>query len=63
MTEEELKFETALEKLEQIVAKMEAGDLPLDQAIKFFEDGTALAKFCEGKLAEAEGKIEKLEPK
>jgi exodeoxyribonuclease VII small subunit len=54
------KFEEALQKLEAIVAKMEEGDLPLEEALKAFEEGVRLAKFCTGKLDEAERKVEKL---
>lgn len=55
-----VKFEEALKRLEEIVGKMERGDLPLDDALLAFEEGIGLAKFCESKLAEAEGKVEKL---
>ncbi|MCX5848622.1 MAG: exodeoxyribonuclease VII small subunit, partial [Deltaproteobacteria bacterium] len=39
------KFEDALEKLEDIVRKMEAGDVPLDEALKSFEEGIKLIRF------------------
>jgi exodeoxyribonuclease VII small subunit len=54
------KFEEALQKLEAIVAKMEEGDLPLEEALKAFEEGVRLARVCTGKLDEAERKVEKL---
>jgi exodeoxyribonuclease VII small subunit len=54
------KFEEALQKLEAIVAKMEEGDLPLEEALKAFEEGVRLARFCTSKLDEAERKVEKL---
>jgi exodeoxyribonuclease VII small subunit len=54
------KFEEALQKLEAIVAKMEEGDLPLEEALKAFEEGVRLVKFCTSKLDEAERKVEKL---
>jgi exodeoxyribonuclease VII small subunit len=54
------KFEEALQKLEAIVAKMEEGDLSLEEALKEFEEGVRLAKFCTGKLDEAERKVENL---
>jgi exodeoxyribonuclease VII small subunit len=54
------KFEEALQKLETIVARMEEGDLPLEEALKAFEEGVRLAKFCTTKLEEAERKVEKL---
>lgn len=55
-----LKFETALKTLEEIVRKMEGGELPLDETLQSFEDGIMLAKFCEQKLSEAEGKVDLL---
>ena len=60
MAKKKEKFEEALQKLEAIVAKMEEGDLPLEEALKAFEEGVKLAKFCTGKLDEAERKVEKL---
>lgn len=55
-----IKFETALEKLEQIVRKLESGDLALDESLKAFEEGIGLARTCEKLLQEAKGKVEKL---
>ena len=60
MAKKKEKFEEALQKLEAIVAKMEEGDLPLEEALKAFEEGVKLAKFCTSKLNEAERKVEKL---
>lgn len=54
----EMKFENALDKLEEIVKKLEEGDLPLDDSLKMFEEGVRLARFCGGKLDAAERKIE-----
>jgi len=56
----DLKFEEALERLEKIVEKLESGGLTLDQAIKAFEEGTKLRKFCEEKLKETERKVEQI---
>ena len=53
-----LKFETALEKLEKIVGEMESGDLPLDDILKKYEEGSALVGYCSRKLSEAEKRIE-----
>lgn len=53
-----LKFEQALEKLENSVEQLENGELGLDDSIKMYEEGVELARFCEKKLAEAEGKVE-----
>ncbi|OPY81921.1 MAG: Exodeoxyribonuclease 7 small subunit [Smithella sp. PtaU1.Bin162] len=52
------KFEDALEKLEGIVKKMESGDLPLDEALKSFEEGIKLIRFCQDKLDDAERRVE-----
>jgi len=54
----EPKFEKDLEKLEEIVAALEEGELSLDDAMKRFEEGIKLAKRCEKALSEAEKKIE-----
>lgn len=56
----ETTFEQALERLEQIVRAMEAGDLPLEQAIAEFQEGMSLARVCREKLDQAEQKIEML---
>jgi exodeoxyribonuclease VII small subunit len=56
----EQKFEDALEKLEQIVADLESGDLKLDDAIKKYEEGMKLAGLCGKKLSETKKKIEML---
>ena len=56
----ELTFETALEQLEAIVAKMESGQLSLEDCMKYFEDGTRLAKYCTGRLEKTEKKVELL---
>jgi exodeoxyribonuclease VII small subunit len=54
------KFEDALEKLEDIVRKMEAGDIPLDEALKSFEEGIKLIRFCSAKLEETQRRVEML---
>ena len=54
------KFETALKKLEEVVKKLEGGELSLDDSLKAFEEGVKLAGFCSGKLNEAEKKVELL---
>ena len=50
-------FEQSLKQLEQIVREMESGELPLEQAIRKFEEGIELSKFCAQKLEETERKI------
>lgn len=54
------KFEDALKKLEDIVKKMEAGDLPLDESLKSFEEGIRLIRSCQDKLDEAQRRVEML---
>ena len=56
----EPKFETAMKRLEEIVAKMESGDLPLDESLKLFEEGIKLSRVLNKKLEEAERKVEVL---
>ena len=56
----EEKFEEALLKLEEIVRKLETGDLTLEDSIKAFEDGIKLCAACGKKLDEAERRVEVL---
>jgi exodeoxyribonuclease VII small subunit len=53
-------FETSLKQLEQIVEKLEKGDLPLEESIKLFEEGVALSNACKTELEAAEGKVQVL---
>jgi exodeoxyribonuclease VII small subunit len=53
-------FESALERLEAIVESMESGETPLAELLAKFEEGNKLLKVCEGRLKEAELKIEQL---
>lgn len=57
---EELSFEESLEKLEEIVNKLENGDIPLDEAIEKFETAMKLVKICNEKLEAAEESIAKI---
>ncbi len=50
-------FEQSIKQLEQIVTELESGELPLEQAIKKFEEGMELSRFCSQKLEETERKI------
>ncbi|HEX2768572.1 MAG TPA: exodeoxyribonuclease VII small subunit [Geobacteraceae bacterium] len=54
------KFETALSKLEEMVKKLEGGELSLEDSLKAFEEGVKQAAFCTGKLNEAEKRVELL---
>jgi exodeoxyribonuclease VII small subunit len=51
-------FESALEKLESIVHSMESGQLPLEELLTRYEEGTQWIRFCQDKLASAEKRIE-----
>src|SRR5215831_13306576 len=52
------KFEDCLQRLEQIVDELEKGNVPLEQALKLFEEGLKLSSSCRKELEEAEGKVE-----
>ncbi|MGE4062964.1 MAG: exodeoxyribonuclease VII small subunit [Rhodospirillaceae bacterium] len=53
-------FEEAMKALEDIVKRLEGGQVKLDDAVKAYERGTALKTHCESKLAEARTKVEKI---
>lgn len=53
----EKRFEQAMKQLEKIVQSLEGGELSLEDAIKAFEEGMKLAKFCTNKLEEAEKRV------
>ena len=53
-------FESDLKKLEQVVERLERGDLSLDDSVKLFEDGVKLSNACKAELDKAEGKIQVL---
>jgi exodeoxyribonuclease VII small subunit len=52
------KFEDALGRLEEIVRKMEAGDMTLEESLKAFEEGIRLARLCAKKLDDAERRVD-----
>lgn len=54
---ENVSFEEAVARLEQIVRSMEDGKLSLDDSLKAFEEGIALVRFCNGKLDTAEQRV------
>jgi len=58
---EDLTFEQALDQLDQLVRRMESGDLGLDESIAAYRRGAELARFCQGRLADAERQIQKLD--
>lgn len=59
-TKKEKNFEEALGKLEEIVLELEEGELPLEDALKKFEEGVELSRFCTQKLTQAEEKVKRL---
>ena len=52
-----ISFEKSLKQLEEIVQELESGDMPLEKAMKKFEEGVKLSKYCSEKLDETEKKI------
>jgi exodeoxyribonuclease VII small subunit len=54
----EKKFEAALARLEEIVQELEKGDLPLEQSLKFFEEGIKLSRICNKRLEDAERRVD-----
>jgi exodeoxyribonuclease VII small subunit len=56
----ELPFEACLERLEQIVHALEAGNLSLEDSLRVFEEGIALARRCGRYLEDAERRVELL---
>jgi exodeoxyribonuclease VII small subunit len=54
------KFEESLEKLEEIVRRMEAGEMTLEESLKAFEEGIKLSRLCAKKLDEADRRVELL---
>ena len=50
-------FETSMTELEEIVEKLEAGEVTLDESLELFEKGVKLVKSCRNKLDEAEKKV------
>jgi exodeoxyribonuclease VII small subunit len=60
-TEPQPSFEQALKELEDIVRKLESGELSLDESISLYERGQALKAVCEAKLADAKARIEQIQ--
>lgn len=55
-----IQFEGSLEKLEEIVKKLESGELPLEDSLTAFQEGVSLVKQCQTLLSQAEQKVEML---
>jgi exodeoxyribonuclease VII small subunit len=58
--DEELTFDDALEKLEELAAQLEAGDVPLEKALEVYESAVHLFAFCRSRLDGMEQRIEQL---
>ena len=57
---EDMTYEQAVSRLEEIVSLLEKKDTPLDESVKLFEEGTELARFCDETLKNAQLRIEEL---
>lgn len=55
-----ITFEEAMDQLEDIVGKLEEGDVPLEKAISYFQEGMALSKLCHDKLKTIEKQMDQL---
>lgn len=58
--EQGLSFEEAFARLEQIVRRLEAGEVKLDESLRLFEEGVKLSRLCAAQLDAAEGKMVRL---
>jgi exodeoxyribonuclease VII small subunit len=59
-TVQDMTFELARDKLEQVVRRLEEGDVSLEEAISLYEEGQALARYCQSLLDGAELRISQL---
>ena len=57
MEQNELSFEAAIARLEEIVRQLESGSAPLDESLALFEEGVGLVKLCNARLDSAEQKV------
>lgn len=61
--EKEISYEQASKELQEIIAKIEQGDIPLDEAMKLFERGQKLIQHCYASLDKAKGKLTEISEK
>jgi len=54
-------YEAALQELEQLVSRLESGDMPLEQLLSGYQRGAELLKYCRDKLEAVEGQIKVLD--
>ena len=55
-----MSFETALRALENVVQRLESGDVPLDESISLYETGEKLRRHCQARIDAAQARIEKI---
>lgn len=60
MNEKNMTFEASMQRLEQIVRAMEKGDVPLEESLKLFQEGTDLVRRCSQLLDEAQLQVRKI---
>jgi exodeoxyribonuclease VII small subunit len=62
MTDEktEISFEEAMKQLEEIVEKLETGEVPLEKAIQYYQEGMKLSKLCSEKLGNVEKQMQQI---
>lgn len=60
MSKEKMSFEASMERLEQIVRAMERGDVPLEQSLALFQEGTELVNNCQKLLDNARIQVQKV---
>ena len=58
--DENLSFEAAMARLEEIAQKLESGRAPLDESMKYYEEGIRLINFCRRRIGEARQKVVEL---
>ena len=63
MNEQNRSFEQNMQRLEQIVRALERGDVPLEESLKLFQEGTELVRACGTLLDEAEQQVKMIVPK
>jgi len=59
-TDENLQFEEAIEKLESIIERIESEQIPLEELLKDYEEGTKLLKLCRNRIDGARQKVDKI---
>ena len=60
MSEPKMSFENNMQRLEQIVRALERGDVPLDESLKLFQEGTDLVRACQTMLDTAQQQVQKV---